>query len=81
MNTSIDIGSVVVHKDKFVSDYLYANCQCRLAGITNPGPFMTSKGGLAVVDVYNSNGQLRTILHTSFSNLKKLELEIGVGLA
>lgn len=81
MNTCLDIGSVVVHKDKFVSEYLYGDCQCRLVGITKPGPFMTSKGGLAVVDVYNSNGKLKTILHEPFANFRKKELEIGVGLA
>ena len=81
MSDKLDIGDIVVHKDKFVSEYLYANCKCLLVGITKPGPFMTSRGGLAVVDVWGPNGELKTILHTSFSNLKKLELEIGVGLA
>ena len=81
MNTSIDVGSIVVHKDKFVSEHLYANCQCRLVGITKPGPFMTSRGGLAVVDVWGPNGELKTILHEPFANFRKKELEIGVGLA
>ena len=78
MRITCDVGSIVVHKDKFVSEYLYANCQCLLVGINKPGPFMTSRGGLAVVEVWGPKGELKTILHEPFANFRKKELEIQI---